>query len=117
MRGPLDPSTLLLAALAMVLAVVAYAKDPGLPLIVAGMTQVLVPQEVVSRHFGHQAGIRALVIATIAGMPTPGGPMVSVPFIAWEAPLMGWKFVVTRVAWWPFPCSPAGWSPRSTGSE
>jgi uncharacterized protein len=147
MRGPLDLSTLALAVLAVVLAVLAYLKDPGLPvigarnglsflwfilprlipaLIVAGMIQVLVPQEVVSRHFGHQAGVRALVIATIAGMLTPGGPMVSVPFmvaaansgaglpslvaymtswslfglqriVAWEAPLMGWKFVVTRV--------------------
>jgi uncharacterized membrane protein YraQ (UPF0718 family) len=95
-------------------------------LIVAGMIQVLVPQEVVSRHFGHQAGLRALGIATLAGIATPGGPMVSVPFmvaaansgaglpslvaymtawslfglqriIAWEAPLMGWKFVITRV--------------------
>jgi len=147
MRAPLDLSTLVLAGLAVVLAVLAYVKDPGLPLIgarsglsflwfilprlipaliVAGMIQVLVPQEVVLRHFGHQAGLRALVIATVAGMLTPGGPMVSVPFmvaasqsgaglpslvaymtswslfglqriIAWEAPLMGWKFVVTRV--------------------
>jgi uncharacterized membrane protein YraQ (UPF0718 family) len=147
MRGPLDPSTLVLAGLAVVLAGVAYVKDPSLPmvgarnglaflwfiiprmipaLIVAGMIQVLVPQEVVSRHFGHQAGLRALGIATLAGIATPGGPMVSVPFmvaaansgaglpslvaymtawslfglqriIAWEAPLMGWKFVITRV--------------------
>jgi uncharacterized membrane protein YraQ (UPF0718 family) len=148
MRGPFDPSTLVLAALAVVLATIAYVKDPGLPLvgarnglaflwfiiprlvpalIVAGMIQVLVPQETVSRYFGHQAGIRALVVATLAGMATPGGPMVSMPFmvaaansgaglpalvaymtawslfglqriIAWEAPLMGWKFVITRVA-------------------
>jgi uncharacterized membrane protein YraQ (UPF0718 family) len=82
---------------------------------------------VVSRHFGRQAGFRALVIAALAGMVTPGGPMVSLPFmvaaahsgaglpslvaymtswslfglqriIAWEAPLLGWKFVLTRVA-------------------
>ena len=102
MRSPVDLSTLALAALALVLAGLAYMKDPGLPLIgarnglsflwfilprlipaliVAGMIQVLVPQEVVSRHFGHQAGMRALVIATVAGMLTPGGPMVSVPFM------------------------------------
>jgi uncharacterized membrane protein YraQ (UPF0718 family) len=142
-----DLSTLALVAAAIVLAAIAYLKDPGLPLIgarnglsflwfviprlipaliVAGLIQVLIPQEVVSRHFGRQAGIRALVIATIAGAITPGGPMVSVPFmvaaghsgaglpalvaymtswslfglqriIAWEAPLMGWKFVITRV--------------------
>jgi uncharacterized membrane protein YraQ (UPF0718 family) len=142
-----DLSTWALVAAAIVLAAIAYVKDPGLPLvgarnglsflwfviprlipalIVAGLIQVLVPQEVVSRHFGRQAGLRALVIATIAGVITPGGPMVSVPFmvaaahsgaglpalvaymtswslfglqriIAWEAPLMGWKFVITRV--------------------
>ena len=32
-RSALDPSTLILAALALILAVVAYVKDPGLPLI------------------------------------------------------------------------------------
>ena len=95
-------------------------------LILAGLFQVLIPQEVVSRHFGREGGLRAIVIATGAGMITPGGPMVSVPFmvalansgaalpslvaymtswslfglqriIAWEAPLMGWKFVWVRV--------------------
>jgi uncharacterized membrane protein YraQ (UPF0718 family) len=143
-----DPSTLLLVAAAILLAAVAYLKDPSLPLagarnglsflwfivprlvpalIVAGLLQVLIPQDVVSRHFGRQAGIRALLIATLAGMMTPGGPMVSLPFmvaaahsgaglpslvaymtswslfglqriVAWEAPLLGWKFVLTRVA-------------------
>jgi uncharacterized membrane protein YraQ (UPF0718 family) len=81
---------------------------------------------VVSRHFGREGGLRAILIATGAGMLTPGGPMVSVPFmvalansgaalpalvaymtswslfgaqriIAWEAPLMGWHFVWVRV--------------------
>ncbi len=147
MRGPLDPSTLVLVGVALALAVVAYVKDPGLPwlgarhgasllwfilprlvpaLFLAGLMQVLVPQEVVSRYFGQQSGLRALLIATVAGVLTPGGPMVSVPLmvalahsgaalpplvaymtawslfgmqriIAWEAPLMGWKFVAVRV--------------------
>ncbi|PYM33346.1 MAG: hypothetical protein DME15_11440 [Candidatus Rokuibacteriota bacterium] len=147
MRGALDPSTLVLAGLALALGVVAYAKDPGLPLvgvkngvamltfilprlvpalILAGLMQVLVPEAVVSRYFGRESGLRAILIATLAGMLTPGGPMVSVPFmvalahsgaalpplvaymtswslfgmqriIAWEAPLMGWKFVIVRV--------------------
>ena len=146
--GFTDPSTYILAAAAVVLGVVAYIKDPGLPaigvknglsllwfvlprlvpaLILAGLMQVLVPQEVVARYFGHAAGLRALVIASIAGMLTPGGPMVSVPLlvaaansgagtgslvaymtawslfglqriIAWEAPLMGWHFVSVRIA-------------------
>jgi uncharacterized membrane protein YraQ (UPF0718 family) len=143
----LDPSTFVLAGLALTLGIVAYFKDPSLPLvgarngfkmlgfilprlipalILAGLFQVLIPQEVVSRHFGREGGLKAIVIATGAGMLTPGGPMVSVPFmvalahsgaalpalvaymtswslfgvqriIAWEAPLMGWKFVWVRV--------------------
>jgi uncharacterized membrane protein YraQ (UPF0718 family) len=143
----LDPSTLVLAGLALAFAIVAYLKDPSLPLIgarnglamlafilprlvpaliLAGLFQVLVPQDVVSRHFGREAGLRAILVATGAGMVTPGGPMVSVPFmvalansgaalpalvaymtawslfgvqriIAWEAPLMGWHFVWVRV--------------------
>jgi uncharacterized membrane protein YraQ (UPF0718 family) len=147
MRLGVDPSTLVLVSLALLLAVIAWVKDPGLPwigarnglamlgfilprlvpaLVLAGLLQVLVPQEVVSRYFGRDAGLRAIVIASIAGVLTPGGPMVSVPLmvalatsgvamgplvaymtswslfgmqriIAWEAPLMGWKFVAVRV--------------------
>jgi uncharacterized membrane protein YraQ (UPF0718 family) len=145
--GFTDPSTYVLVAVAIVLAVVAYVKDPGLPmagvknglsllwfvlprlvpaLIVAGLMQVLIPPAVVARHFGQQGGFRSLVIASAAGVLTPGGPMVSVPLlvaaansgaampslvaymtawslfglqriIAWEAPLMGWRFVSVRV--------------------
>jgi len=145
--GFTDPSTYVLIAVAIVLAVIAYLKDPGLPLlgvkngisllwfvlprlvpalILAGLMQVLVPQDVVARHFGREAGFRGLIIASAAGVLTPAGPMVSVPLlvalansgaampslvaymtawslfglqriIAWEAPLMGWRFVSVRV--------------------
>jgi uncharacterized membrane protein YraQ (UPF0718 family) len=147
MRGALDLSTLVLVVAAIVLAVVAYLRDPGLPLIgarnglsmvvfilprlipamlIAGLLQVVVPQEVVSRYFGRQGGMRAIVVASLAGIITPGGPMVSVPFmvalahsgaalpslvaymtswslfgmqriISWEVPLMGWHFVGVRL--------------------
>jgi uncharacterized membrane protein YraQ (UPF0718 family) len=143
----LDASSLVLIAAAVVLATIAWLKDPSLPalgarnglamvwfilprlvpaLLVAGLLQVLVPQETVSRYFGRESGLRAIVIASVAGVLTPGGPMVSVPFmvalansgaalaplvaymtawslfgmqriIAWEAPLMGWRFVVVRI--------------------
>ena len=143
----LDLSTLVLAGLAVVFAVIAYVKDPSLPLIgarnglsmlgfvlprlipallLAGLFQVVVPQEIVSRYFGREAGLKGLVMAMAAGVITPGGPMVSVPFlvalahsgaalpalvtymtawslfglqriISWEAPLMGWRFVGVRV--------------------
>ena len=143
----LDASSLVLIAAAVVLAAIAWFKDPSLPglgarnglamvwfilprlvpaLLVAGLLQVLVPQETVSRYFGRESGLRAIVIASVAGVLTPGGPMVSVPFmvalansgaalaplvaymtawslfgmqriISWEAPLMGWHFVAVRV--------------------
>src|SRR6266705_2298134 len=88
MRPLVDPSTIVLVVLALVLAAVAYVKDPGLPLIgakngfsmlrfilprlvpalmLAGLMQVLIPQEVVSRHFGRAGGLRAILIAAVAG--------------------------------------------------
>lgn len=159
MRSPFDPSILLLFSIAVVLGIVAYIKDPGLPLLgartgfsmlwlvlprmivalmLAGLLQVLVPQEVVARYFGREGGFKAIVFAALAGVVTPGGPMVTVPFmvalansgmalpplvaymtswslfgmqriIAWEAPLMGWHFVVVRaVSSLAFPVL-AGW--------
>jgi uncharacterized membrane protein YraQ (UPF0718 family) len=146
-RFALDASTAILVALAALFALVAYWKDPGLPwigvrtgasmlwfilprlvpaLILAGMLQVVIPQETVARYFGRQSGLTAIVLASVAGVITPGGPMVSVPLlvvlansgmalgplvaymtswslfgmqriIAWEAPLMGWRFVMVRV--------------------
>jgi uncharacterized membrane protein YraQ (UPF0718 family) len=146
-RASFDVSFVVLAVLALVTAGLAYMKDPGLPaigarnglsllwfiiprlvpaLILAGMLQVLIPQETVARYFGRQSGIAAICIASLAGVITPGGPMVSVPLlvvlansgmalgplvaymtswslfgvqriIAWEAPLMGWHFVAVRV--------------------
>lgn len=146
-RGPaFDLSSAILILLALIAAAIAYWKDPGLPwlgartglsmlwfilprlipaLILAGMLQVLVPQETVARHFGRQAGMGAILLAAVAGTLTPGGPMVSLPLlvvmansgvalgpmvaymtawslfglqriIAWEAPLMGWHFVMVR---------------------
>lgn len=143
----LDLSTIVLALLAVAFAIIAYLKDPSLPvigarnglamlwfilprlvpaLILAGLLQVLVPQETVARYFGRAGGMKAILIASVAGVLTPGGPMISVPLlvvlsnsgaalpslvaymtawslfgiqriIAWEAPLMGWKFVAVRV--------------------
>jgi hypothetical protein len=146
--GIFDVSFLILSSLAVVFAIVAYVKDPSLPalgarnglallwfiiprlvpaLILAGMLQVVIPQETVARYFGRQSGFGAICMASVAGVITPGGPMVSVPLlvvlsnsgmalgplvaymtawslfgmqriIAWEAPLMGWHFVAVRTA-------------------
>jgi uncharacterized membrane protein YraQ (UPF0718 family) len=145
--GIFDVSFLVLSSLAVLFAVVAYLKDPSLPyvgarngfsllwfvlprmvpaLLLAGMLQVVIPQETVARYFGQRSGMSAIVMASAAGVITPGGPMVSVPLlvvlansgmalgplvaymtawslfgmqriIAWEAPLMGWRFVTVRI--------------------
>src|SRR3989304_4950493 len=100
--GPVDISTVILVVLAVVFTVLAYLKDPSLPwigarnglsllwfilprlvpaLILTGMLQVLIPQEYVSRYFGREAGFRGIVIASIAGVLPPGGPVVSVPLM------------------------------------
>src|SRR6267143_306703 len=95
-RSPLELSNVVLLVLALAATSIAYWKDPSLP-----------------------------VLGSVAGLLTPGGPMVSVPLlvvlansgmalgplvaymtswslfgiqriIAWEAPLMGWHFVMVR---------------------
>src|SRR5262245_54081912 len=98
----LDLSAFVLIALAIITAVFAYWKDPSLPilgaknglsmlwfvlprlapaLILAGMLQVLIPQETVARYFGNQSGFGAIAMAAVAGTLTPGWPMVSVPLL------------------------------------
>ncbi len=99
MLGP----TLIMAGLALVLFIAAYNKGGGehingmktafrttveiLPLIffafvVAGMVQVLLPQDLLSRWVGAESGIRGIFIGTLAGGITPGGPYVSLPVVA-----------------------------------
>ena len=82
MRPVVDTSTIVLCVLALTLAAVAYLKDPGLPLVgakngfamltfilprlvpalvLAGLMQVLIPEAAVSRYFGREGGIRAIL--------------------------------------------------------
>jgi len=49
----------------------------GAAVLIAAFLQLLIPREVVSRLIGDQAGIKSVVIATIAGALTPGGPLTS----------------------------------------
>ena len=90
------------------------------------MLQMLVSPEQIERFFGRTAGHQGIFLAFLAGILTPGGPMVSVPMmavfyqsgaplsvlvtyvtswslfgfqrvIAWELPFMGSRFVPARV--------------------
>ena len=50
--------------------------------IIAGMVQVLIPKELISKWVGAESGIKGILIGTIAGGFTPGGPYVSLPIVA-----------------------------------
>jgi uncharacterized membrane protein YraQ (UPF0718 family) len=78
-------------------------------LIVAGMIQVLIPNETIARWLGEESGWRGIMIGTVAGGLSPGGPFVSLPVAAGlfragsgvgttVAYLTGWSlWAVTRV--------------------
>lgn len=139
--------TMIMGALAIVLIFVGYVKGQGqhisgmrsalnmtveiLPLLffsfaVAGMIQVLLPRELLSKWVGLESGMRGILIGTVAGSLTPGGPYVTLPLAAgllrsgasvgtmvafltgwslWafnrlpmEVGILGWKYALIRLA-------------------
>jgi len=94
-------------------------------LLAAGYFGQLLPREAVQGWLGDEAGIRGIVIAAGAGIITPSGPFVSMPIaavllrsgastaavvaflsawallavhrlVAWEIPILGWRFALVR---------------------
>ncbi|MHC4665360.1 MAG: permease [Planctomycetota bacterium] len=95
--------TIIMGALACILLLAGYHKGQGqhiagtkaalnmiiqiLPLLIfafitAGMVQVLLPRELISKWVGAESGMKGIFIGTIAGALTPGGPYVSLPLAA-----------------------------------
>ena len=95
--------TIVMGVLALILLLIGYYKGQGqhisgmgqalnmtveiLPLlafafIIAGMIQVLLPQELLSKWVGVESGMRGILIGTVAGGLSPGGPYVSLPIVA-----------------------------------
>jgi uncharacterized membrane protein YraQ (UPF0718 family) len=97
----------------------------GAALLIAASIQVLLPRDKVARWLGDQSGLRGMIVASGAGMVTPGGPMTSFPVVnalheagtgrralvayltswstqgfqrilMWELPLMGFEFAAFR---------------------
>ena len=94
--------------------------------IIAGMVQVLLPKDLISKWVGVESGLRGIIIGTVAGGLTPGGPYVILPVFAgflragasvgtmvafltgWsllavgrlpmEFGILGWKFTLIRFA-------------------
>src|SRR5712664_2097842 len=89
-----DPSTLVLAGLALVLAIVAYVRDPGLPWLGAktgfSMLGFILPRLIPALIL---AGLMQVLVAYMTSWSLFGMQRI----IAWEAPLMGWRFVIVRV--------------------
>ena len=99
----IDTSTIIMISAAVVLFVAAYVKSPdsafrGLGLtrdlliqvtprllaafVIAGLVQVLVPQELVVQWMGKESGFKGILIGTALGGLTPGGPMTHFPILA-----------------------------------
>ena len=51
-------------------------------LIIAGMIQTLLSQEIVEKWVGAESGMRGILIGSVAGGLCPGGPFVSLPVAA-----------------------------------
>jgi len=95
-------------------------------LLTAELVQSLISPEMIGRWLGSESGVRGLAVGTLAGALAPGGPFVSFPLIAvmmksgagvgtmiafissWsllglsriplEFSVVGWKFVIVRIA-------------------
>ncbi len=138
--------TLVMAVLAIVLLYIGYSKGQGqhiiglksafkitiqiLPLLIfafimAGMIQTLLPRELISKWIGEESGLRGILIGSLVGAITPGGPYVTLPVAAgflragagvgtmvafvtawslWavtrlpmEIGILGWKFTAARL--------------------
>lgn len=94
--------------------------------ILAGMATKVVPQEQLGQWLGHDSGLRGLAVGTVTGALTPGGPFMLFPILAvllkagtgvgvitafltswsllgihrilaFEMPLMGWRYTLCRL--------------------
>jgi len=138
----------ILFAMAAVVAVFVYLKEPSLlfeglkeggrffwqifpilipAFIMGGLITKLLPGDAIGKWVGARSGWRGMVIATLGGALTPGGPIVQFPIIAvlyqkgmgvgpltayvsaWsliqiqrflfmELPLLGWQLALVRIA-------------------
>jgi uncharacterized membrane protein YraQ (UPF0718 family) len=108
---------------------IAWSVLPNLVLgfAAAGLIVVVVPPSLIGAAIGDESGMRGLLIATVAGILTPGGPFLQFPLVAalakggaapgplaayltawsliglnraivWELPLLGSGFTIARWA-------------------
>jgi uncharacterized protein len=102
-----------------------YALILIVSFLAAGFAEILIPQTWIRESLGTDAGLRGILIASGAGLVTPAGPFVSMPIaalmiragagvgavvafltawsllalhrlVAWEVPILGWRFALLR---------------------
>jgi uncharacterized membrane protein YraQ (UPF0718 family) len=102
-----------------------FAPVIAVSFLAAGFADALVPREWVRAQLGEGSGLRGILLASGAGVLTPAGPFVSMPiaavmirsgaaagpvvafltgwsllalhrFVAWEVPILGWRFAALR---------------------
>ena len=99
----MDATTLILAAVAAALLAIAFWRGQGLPLaglltagrslwrnlpllllgfVVAGLAQVLIPKDLITRWLGSGAGIKGILIGCVVGGLAPGAPYATFPLVA-----------------------------------
>lgn len=67
----------------------------------AGLVTVVIPASLISQWLGEGSGIQGLLIATVAGVLTPGGPFLQFPLVAGLARAgAGWGPVAAYLTAW-----------------
>jgi uncharacterized membrane protein YraQ (UPF0718 family) len=99
----MDTTTLVLAAVAAMLLAIAFWRGRDLPLagllaagrtlwrnlpilllgfVIAGLAQVLIPKDLITRWLGTEAGVKGVFIGCLAGGLVPGSPYAIFPLVA-----------------------------------
>jgi uncharacterized membrane protein YraQ (UPF0718 family) len=99
----MDATTLILAAVAAILLVIAFWQGRSLPqaglqatgrtlwrnlpmlllsFVIAGLVQVLIPKDLITRWLGTQAGVKGVLIGCVVGGLVPGAPYAVFPLVA-----------------------------------
>jgi uncharacterized membrane protein YraQ (UPF0718 family) len=97
-----DITTLVLFIIAVVLLIVAFWREPDLPLaglqtagqtlwrnlpllllsfVIAGVAQVLIPRDLITNWLGAEAGVRGVLIGSLVGGIVPGAPYAVFPIV------------------------------------
>ena len=99
----MDTTTLVLAAAAAILLILALRRGPNVALdglaaawrtlrrnlvllilgfVLAGLVQVLIPRELITRWLGDEAGVKGILIGCVVGGLVPGAPYATFPLVA-----------------------------------